>query len=84
MCEANDATMMRRVLLAKTASIAGVMLRSDVVKPGHLGVGRVGQEQVDALLAEPRERPQVGDAAVERQLVHLEVAGVQRRRRPGS
>ena len=28
-------------------------------------------------LAEPRERAQVGDPAVERQLVHLEVAGVQ-------
>ena len=34
MCEANDATMMRLLLLANTASIAGVMLRSDVVKPG--------------------------------------------------
>ena len=44
---------------------------------GHLGVGRVDQEQVDALLAEPGERPQVGDPAVQRQLVHLEVAGVQ-------
>ena len=44
---------------------------------GHLGVGRVGQEEVDALLAEPGEGPQVGDPAVERQLVHLEVAGVE-------
>ena len=53
------------------------MSRSLGVKPGHVGVGGVGQEQVDALLAEPRERAQVGDAAVERQLVHLEVARVQ-------
>ena len=44
---------------------------------GDLGVGGVDQEQVDALVAEPRERAQVGDPAVERELVHLEVAGVQ-------
>ena len=44
-------------------------------EPGHVGVGRVDEEQVDALLAEPREGAQVGDAVVERQLVHLEVAG---------
>ena len=44
---------------------------------GHLGVGRVDEEQVDALFAEPGERAQVGEPAVERQLVHLEVAGVQ-------
>ena len=50
---------------------------SDGGEAGHLGVGRVGHEQVDALLAEPGERAQVGDPAVERQLVHLEVAGVQ-------
>ena len=44
---------------------------------GHLGVGGVGHEQVDPLLAQPREAAQVGDPAVERELVHLEVAGVQ-------
>ena len=44
---------------------------------GHLGVGRVGEQQVDALAAEPREPGQVGQPPVERQLVHLEVAGVQ-------
>ena len=53
------------------------MSRSVRTKPGHLGVGGVDQQQVDALLAEPGEGPQVGDPAVERQLVHLEVAGVQ-------
>ena len=51
---------------------------------GGLGVGGVGEEQVDALLAEPRERTQVGDAAVEGQLVHLEVAGVEHERGPGA
>ena len=44
---------------------------------GHLGVGGVGQQQVDALAAEPREPGQVGQPVVERELVHLEVAGVQ-------
>ena len=55
--------------------------RGDVLlgggEAGHLGVGGVGEEEVDALLAQPGEGAQVGDAAVERQLVHLEVAGVQ-------
>src|SRR6478735_7026965 len=46
---------------------------------GDVGVRRVGEEQVDALLPQPREGAQVGEAAVERQLVHLEVAGVQQR-----
>ena len=44
---------------------------------GDLGVGRVGHEQVHALLAEPGEGAQVGDPVVQRELVHLEVAGVQ-------
>ena len=42
---------------------------------GDVGVGGVDEEQVDALFAEARERAEVGEAAVERQLVHLEVAG---------
>ena len=46
---------------------------------GHLGVGGVDHEQVDPLLPESGEGPQVGDPAVQRQLVHLEVAGVQDR-----
>ena len=56
-------------------------LRGD--EAGHLGVGGVGQQQVDALGAEPGEAGQVGEPAVERQLVHLEVAGVQHHARPG-
>ncbi len=41
-----------------------------------LGVRGVGEEEVDALLAEPGERVQVGEAVVQRELVHLEVARV--------
>ena len=74
--EAKQATMIRWLLAEDP-----VEHRGDVDlgrgEAGDLGVGGVGQEQVDALLAEPRERPQVGDPAVQRQLVHLEVAGVQ-------
>src|SRR5262249_16605342 len=44
---------------------------------GDLRVGRVGQQQLHALGAEPGEAGQVGDPPVQRQLVHLEVAGVQ-------
>ena len=44
-------------------------------KPGHQGVRGVHHEQVDALLAHASEGPQVGEAAVQRQLIHLEVAG---------
>ena len=50
--------------------------------PGHLGVGGVGHQQVDALGAEPGEAAQVGQPPVQRQLVHLEVAGVQDHARP--
>lgn len=45
--------------------------------PRHLGVGRIRHQQVDALAAEPGEPGQVGQPAVKRQLVHLEVAGMQ-------
>ena len=76
-CEEKQATMIRRSAWRNTLSIAGAMSRSGVVKPGHLGVGRVGEEEVDALLPQPGEGAQVGEPAVERQLVHLEVAGVQ-------
>lgn len=53
--------------------VRDVALRRDEAR--DLGVRRVGEEKVDALLAQPRERVQVGEAAVHRQLVHLEVAG---------
>ncbi len=55
----------------------GADLRLRGGEPRDLGVRGVGHEQVHALLAETGEGAQVRDAAVERQLVHLEVAGVQ-------
>ena len=55
--------------------------RHDVALGGdearNLGVGRVDEQQVDPLVAESGERVEVGDAPVERHLVHLEVTGVQ-------
>ena len=84
--EAKQATMIRRSACRNTRSIAGDDVALGRGEPRHLGVGGVDEEQVDALLAEPGERPQVGEPPVERQLVHLEVAGVQQqaRRRCGS
>jgi len=62
----------------------GVDGRADVLfrgrESGHLGVGRVGEEQVDALFGEAGEGTEVGDALVERELVHLEVAVCSTRR----
>ena len=66
----------------------GVEDRADLLlrggEAGNLGVGRVSEEQVDTLFAEACEGAQVGDPAVERQLVHLEVAGVQHGARTGA
>ena len=59
-----------------------VALRRD--EAGNLGVRGVRHEQVDALGAEPGPAAEVGHPAVERQLVHLEVAGVQHRPRRGT
>ena len=51
---------------------------------GVLGAGRVGQQAEHALLAEPGEDREVGQLAVDRGVVELEVAGVDDRpdRRP--
>ena len=43
---------------------------------GTLGVGRVGHQHVDAVLAEPGETCHVGALAVDRRVVELEVARV--------
>ncbi|GAA3216401.1 hypothetical protein GCM10020256_18670 [Streptomyces thermocoprophilus] len=43
---------------------------------GDLGVRGVREEKVDAFLAQPCEGVEVGEAVVQRELVHLEVAGV--------
>ena len=69
--------MIRPVAFAKIESSTGpdLPLRGD--EAGDLGVGRVRQQQVDPGRAEAGEAGQVGEAAVQRQLVHLEVAGVQ-------
>ena len=53
------------------------MSRSDRTMPGTSALVESDEQQVDALAAEPREPGQVGQPPVERQLVHLEVAGVQ-------
>jgi hypothetical protein len=42
-----------------------------------VGIGRIRHEQVHAFFAQLGEVPEVGDAAIQRQLVHLEVTGVQ-------
>ena len=62
--------------------LADIALGRD--EPAHLGVGRVGEQQVDALVAEPGEAVEVGDPPVQRGLVHLEVAGVQDGLLPGA
>ena len=49
-----------------------------------LGPGRVRQEADHALLAEPGQDVEVGQLAVDRRVVELEVAGVDDRRRPAS
>ncbi len=51
---------------------------------GDLRVRRVDEHQVDALLAEPGERPKIGDPFVERELVELEVTGMQDQARRGT
>ena len=77
-------TITRRGAVRKTCSMAGVRSRSDGREAGHLGVGGVDEEQVDALVGEPGEAAQVGDPLVEGELVHLEVAGVQHQAGPGA
>ena len=55
--------------------------RTDVTlvgrEPRNVGIRGVGKEEVDAGLAQARERTEIGDAIVERQLVHLEVTRVE-------
>jgi hypothetical protein len=70
---------MRWTWLAKLETITrpGVVRNTGDGEAGDLGVRGVDKEQVHALLAQAGERTQVGDAAVEGELVHLEVAGVQ-------
>ena len=69
--------MTRPGVVRNTASIAGESSPSDTGEARDLRVRRVDEEEVDALFAEPGEGAQVGYPAVEGELVHLEVAGVQ-------
>ena len=55
------------------------MSRSGVVKPGTSALVESTMNRSTPSDAEPGEGAQVGDPAVQRQLVHLEVAGVQDR-----
>ena len=81
----------RARLLADALAGAGEDLAQDVGdlplgrdEPRHLGVRRVREEEVDTLLAQACECVEVGEAAVQRELVHLEVAGVDRHARGGA
>ena len=69
-------TISRWVARAKTSSRTGPMLRSGVTNPGTSAFVESDSSRSMPLDAEPRERPEVGEHAVEGQLVHLEVAGV--------
>ena len=51
---------------------------------GDLGIGGIDEEQVDALVAEPTEPGEIGEPAVERELVQFDVAGVQCQTRTGA
>ncbi|CAB4731483.1 unannotated protein [freshwater metagenome] len=59
----------------------GVEDRDDVAlardEARNLGVRAVDEQEIDARVAEAREPIEIGDPAVERNLIHLEVTGVQ-------
>jgi hypothetical protein len=74
---AKQATMTRPTEVRTTSSMTGAISRSEVTKPGCSALVESPQQQVDALAPEPGEAAQVGQPPVHRQLVHLEVAGVQ-------
>ena len=76
MCDENVVTTIAPVGSRKTLRAARGRVRSDGVDAGVLDVGRVGQEQQHAVVAELGERREVRRATVERRLVDLEVAGV--------
>ncbi len=78
-CDAKLATMKRLSACSRnSARIAAPTVASDGVKPGALGVRRVGEQQPDATVAagDLAEQREVGVAAVDRREVELEVAGV--------
>ena len=66
-----------RCCVWNTRSSTGPMSRSDVVKPGTSALVESTRNRSTPSSPSRANGAQVGDAAVERQLVHLEVAGVQ-------
>ena len=62
---------------AKIRSSTGPISRSGVTNPGISALVESVSSRSTPCGAEPGEPGQVGEPAVERQLVHLEVAGVQ-------
>ena len=69
--------MIRCLVSANISFSTGAMYAALIDDARDLGVGRVGHEQVNALGPAPGEAAQVRRPAVQRKLVHLEVAGVQ-------
>ena len=77
--EANDATMMRPFALRRWSRAPARSPAPGVTKPGISALVESDSSRSTPGRAEPGEAGQVGKAAVQRQLVHLEVAGVQYR-----
>ena len=76
-CEAKQATMMRCLVLAKISSSTGAMSRSEVTTPGTSALVESDISRSTPSVPSRAKPGQVGEPAVQRQLVHLEVAGVQ-------
>ena len=75
MFEANDAISTRPSRRGRIVRNASPTVRSDDVTPGPLGVRRVAEHQVDALVPELREPADVGAEPVDGRVVDLVVAG---------
>ena len=74
--------MIRRCALRNTPSSTGAMLRSCGAKPGTSALVESTMNRSTPSAPSRAKAAQVGEATVERQLVHLEVAGVQDQCRP--
>ncbi len=81
--EAKHATMTRPSAPRISRCRVGPDLAFGRARRRDLGVGRVAQEQVDTGVAEPGHPGQVGGSAVQRQLVELDVTGMQHGARAG-
>src|ERR1700753_3059527 len=74
---AKQATMMRLAAELNTSSSTGAMARSLVVKPGLSALVEADMSRATPSAPSRAEPADVGQPPVQRQLVHLEVAGVQ-------